>query len=370
MKKRVRQQCGSVVFDKRSKTWHFIWRENGKRRSKRIGSRREFRSKASAWKAAQPFVSAMGGEVNDETKAISVSVLVRLYRAEKMPRRYSTRRGYELWLNNYILPRWGERPISDMQARPVELWLQSLPVAAKSRAHIRGMLRILWEYAMWRGDVSTQRNPIELVTVKGATKRTRQPRSLTVEEFRKFVQELAEPVRTIALVCVCFGLRISECLGLKWQDVDWLNRKLRVERAIVHQRVDDVKTIYSAKTMSIDAEILAVLKAWKQTAEFSSDEDWMFASPVQLGRLPVSYPWVWQMFQKAGSESGIGKLGTHSLRHSYRSWLDAVGTAIAVQQKLMRHSDIRTTLNIYGDVVTDEMSQANSKIAELALNGL
>ena len=60
------------------------------------------------------------------------------------------------------------------------------------------------------------------------------------------------------------------------------------------------------------------------------------------------------MFQKAAAKAGIGKLGTHSLRHSYRSWLDAVGTAIAVQQKLMRHSDIRTTLNIYGDVVTDE----------------
>jgi integrase len=371
MKKRVRQQFGSVVFDKRGKTWHFIWWENGTRRSKRIGSRNEFRTKASAWKAAQPFVSALGGQVvNEETRAISVSVLVEVYRAEKMPRRYSTRRGYESWLRNYVLPRWGELPITDMQARPVELWLQSLLVAPKSKAHIRGMLRILWEYAMWRGNVLTQRNPIELVTVKGATKRVRQPRSLNVEEFRKFVQELEEPVRTIALVCVCFGLRISECLALKWKDVDWLNRKLRVERAIVRQRVDDLKTIYSGKTMSADAEILAVLEAWKQTTEFSSDEDWLFASPAKLGRLPVSYPWVWQMFQAAGAKSGIGSLGTHSLRHSYRSWLDAVGTTIAVQQKLMRHSDIRTTLNIYGDVVTDEMSQANSKIAELALNGL
>jgi hypothetical protein len=36
--------------------------------------------------------------------------------------------------------------------------------------------------------------------------------------------------------------------------------------------------------------------------------------------------------------------------HSYRSWLDAVGTAITVQQKLMRHSDIRTTLNVLADL--------------------
>jgi integrase len=56
------------------------------------------------------------------------------------------------------------------------------------------------------------------------------------------------------------------------------------------------------------------------------------------------------------------------MRHSYRSWLDAVGTPIAVQQKLMRHADIRTTMNTYGDVVTDEMTVAGSKVAEMALN--
>jgi hypothetical protein len=51
---------------------------------------------------------------------------------------------------------------------------------------------------------------------------------------------------------------------------------------------------------------------------------------------------------------------------AYRSWLDAVKTPIAVQQKMMRHTDIRTTMNIYGDVVTDEMSTAGLKVAEIA----
>ena len=174
----------------------------------------------------------------------------------------------------------------------------------------------------------------------------------------------------MALLCVCFGLRISEALALKWSDVDWLNGKLCVERGIVRQHVGDVKTTESRKQLSTDSGLLEVMKRWKQTTQFSGQEDWMFASPVQIGRLPWSYPRVWGVFQKAASDAGIGKLGTHSMRHTYRAWLDAVGTSIAVQQKLMRHADIRTTMNVYGDVVTDDMTVASGKVAGLALNGM
>ena len=45
-------------------------------------------------------------------------------------------------------------------------------------------------------------------------------------------------------------------------------------------------------------------------------------------------------------------------------------TPIAVQQKMIRHADIRTTMNIYGDVVTDEMTTAGVRVAELAFEGI
>ncbi len=121
--------------------------------------------------------------------------------------------------------------------------------------------------------------------------------------------------------------------------------------------------------MAVDGELLGLLERWRQVSQFGGDEDWVFASPVKIGRLPISYPHVWQKFHRAARAAGIPQFGTHSLRHTYRSWLDAVGTPIAVQQKLMRHADIRTTMNIYGDVVTDDMAVANSKVAGLALNG-
>jgi integrase len=228
------------------------------------------------------------------------------------------------------------------------------------------MIHQLWEFAMWCRDVATQRNPMELVTIKGATKR-RKPRSLTEDEFRKFLAHLEEPIRTLALLCVSCGLRISEALALRWGDVNWLNGSLEIRRGIVMQRVGDVKTQESNRTMNLDVQLLAILKNWKQTTQFPAESDWMFASPVQLGRLPISYPHVWHQVQKAALAAGIPQFGTHSLRHTYRSWLDAVGTPIAVQQKLMRHADVRTTMNIYGDVVTDEMREAHSKVVRMAI---
>ena len=61
--------------------------------------------------------------------------------------------------------------------------------------------------------------------------------------------------------------------------------------------------------------------------------------------------------------------GANAFLPAHRSWLDAVGTPVAVQQKMMRHADIRTTFNIYGDVVRDEMATASGKVAHLAFGG-
>jgi integrase len=342
-----RIRTGSVVQDKRDKVWRFFCWDNGKRRTKVLG---RFPTKAIAWKAAKPLRDAL--EVKPKREGVpTVGTLLEQYKAEKMPKRRDTHRTYESWMRVHILPKWGTSLITDLQARPVEMWLDSLALAPKSRAHIRGILSSLWNFAMWKQAIPMQVNPISLVTVKGASKRIRQPRSLTVEQFRLLLSHVMEPFGTMALLCVCFGLRISECLALRWSDVDWLKGLLRVERGIVEQNVDDVKTPESQK----------------QTTQFSAPEDWIFASPSKIGRLPYSYGGTRDALARAAESAGIGHLSTHTFRHSYRMWIDAVGTTIGVQQKLMRHSDIRTTMNIYGDAASADMREAHGKIVRLAL---
>ena len=279
---------------------------------------------------------------------------------------------YRSFLANHILPQWGDTPIRDVQPRPVELWLRQLNLSPKSKTYVRSLMHGLLDFAMWAGIIDISRNPISLVVNRGATRRTRKARSLTAEQFHALLSALHEPFATMALVCFCLGLRVSEVLALRWADVDWLGSTLSVERGIVEQHVNNVKTEGSGKTFTLTHELVERLELWKQSTQFPAQEDWIFASPLKLGRLPYSYTGVWRELQRAADVAGIGHLGTHAFRHTYRSWLDAVGTTLAVQQKkMMRHADIRTTMNIYGDVVTDEMATASSRVAELAfrING-
>ena len=59
------------------------------------------------------------------TGAPTVQELVAAYLQEKAPTRKDTRRSYQVWLRCHILPKWGEKQITDLQPRPVEMWLQS-----------------------------------------------------------------------------------------------------------------------------------------------------------------------------------------------------------------------------------------------------
>jgi hypothetical protein len=60
-------------------------------------------------------------------------------------------------------------------------------------------------------------------------------------------------------------------------------------------------------------------------------------------------------------------VGWHSFRHTYRTLIDDIGTPLGVQQRLMRHADIKTTINIYGSAFEKTKRRANSRPVDLVL---
>lgn len=137
MRRAQRHVIGSVRFDERRGTWNYLFYDHGKRRSKLIGTKRQYPTKAAAWRAVVPVPTKP--LVSDGVMVKDVSTR---YQAERMPTRLSTARVYRSFLDNHILPKWGDTLIRDMQPRPVELWLRELPLAPKSKTYAQSSVFI------------------------------------------------------------------------------------------------------------------------------------------------------------------------------------------------------------------------------------
>jgi integrase len=250
----------------------------------------------------------------------------------------------------------------------VELWLKQIALAPKTKGHLQSLLRVLFNCAMRWELVDIRENPMKLVRVRGGSKRTKEPKVLTVAQFQQLVQVLKDPYRTMVILDLATGLRCSELFALKWRDVIWDDLSLLVRRGIVDTIVSDVKTEYSRAGMPLDPELAEVLLRWQHTTEFNKPDDWIFASPFKAGTMPWQ-PWRVQQrhIGPAAVRCGIGHIGWHTFRHTFRSLLDETGAPLKVQQELMRHTDIRTTMNIYGKAMEKSKREAHGKVVRLVL---
>ncbi len=73
---------------------------------------------------------------------------------------------------------------------------------------------------LW-GLLDVQQNSIDLVKLKGISKRIRRPLILTPDQVPTLLEKLSEPCRTMALVATCTGPRISEIVALHREDFDF-----------------------------------------------------------------------------------------------------------------------------------------------------
>ncbi len=291
--------------------------------------------------------------------------LIDRYVQEELLERNSTRGRYLSWLKNHIKPKWSGHLITSVKPVAVEQWLKELTLAPKSRAHVRSLMGNLFNCAMRWELLEINDNPMRLVRVKDSSKRLREPRPLTVEEFSRLLLHVPEPFRTMCIVAMCLGLRVSEVLGLQWSDFDFTKMQVIIRRSWVYGEVGDVKTKYSNRWMPLDQALANVLKEVR-TASRSRGTDWVFANP-QTGM-----PWwpsriVEHWLRPAGIKAGIGPIGWHTFRHSYSTLLRSLEVDVKVQQELLRHADIRTTMNIYTQAVPEALREANSKVVRMVL---
>lgn len=283
---------------------------------------------------------------------------------------FSTALSYRSMITTQIRPKWGEIRLSKIKPIAIQDWLRKMDRAPKTKGHIKALMHRLFEKAMLYEYIETQKNPMSLVEIRGISKRTKKPTILTLEQFYQIVDQLQDPWKTMVMVAMCLGLRVNEILALKWSDIDFPNLSMRVTRAVVHGRVKDVKTEYSEDDLPLDESFAEILLAWKAKCPTTLN-DWMFPSNVGMklnGGKPYHASPIQQDYIKpAGRKVGLSAVGWHTFRHTYRTWLDSTGAPIGVQQKLMRHAQVSTTMDVYGTALMESKREANSKIVRMAV---
>jgi len=133
-----------------------------------------------------------------------------------MPERATTRRGYESYFENHIIPKWGNVPITELKPDPVETWLRELKLSTKTKRNIRGLISVLWDFAAKKEYVaSASRNPVSLVRLRKqpGEKRRLPVKDLSSEQFQRLLDNLDFVLRTLFTAQFSLGLRISEALG-------------------------------------------------------------------------------------------------------------------------------------------------------------
>jgi integrase len=214
---------------------------------------------------------------------------------------------------------------------------------------------MLWEY------LPLERNPMELIKVKGSTKRQKPIVIITPEQFRQMVNALPEPYSLMALVCGCLGLRVSETLALKWGDFNWETGSVGIHQVFTHGQIQNLaKSDSSGNDLPVFPKLVEVLQEWqgRQPHEF----DYVFANP-KTGS-PYSDSTILTRYLKpAAKKIGIEGLGWHMFRHSYKTWMASAKINPALMKDLMRHSDISTTMDVYGKTLTPELRAANTLVA-------
>jgi len=275
---------------------------------------------------------------------------------------WSTAAGYRSYIKTHIRPRWESTPLAEMRPYEVCEWLKTLSLSPKTRAHVAALLHLLFERAMLWGLMEIQRNPMELVKLKGSSKRLKRPQVLTPEMFHQLIASMQQPYKTMVIVAMCSGMRVSEVLALRWEHVDFSTSAILVQQGVVNGRIGKVKTEASNDYIPLDPEFAKILLEWKKDRKSGL----VFPSPITDG---CYYAGViqQQILKPAGEQVGLPKLGWHSFRHTYRSLLDETGAPVGVQQKLMRHSNVATTMNVYGNASLKAKQQANSKVVEMVI---
>ncbi len=148
------------------------------------------------------------------------------------------------------------------------------------------------------------------------------------------------------LAAAMTGMRQGELIALRWMDVDWIARRIRVRRNYVRGEFGTPKSKRSTRSIPLADVLGGALDRLYQDTRWKQDDDLVFAHP-HTGK-PIDRSRLLKRFKAALKRAGVRPVRFHDLRHTFGTRMAAAGVPMRTLQEWMGHRDFKTTL-IYAD---------------------
>lgn len=188
---------------------------------------------------------------------------------------------------------------------------------------------------------------------------------LNIREIKALLSAASENLtpnftnRYMIITAIYTGMRLSEIQALTWNDIDWFNQTISINKSwdAVKHPFKDTKNKSSVRTIKVNPELLKILKQLKEHPKGTM----VFLD--QYKSIPTSGP-VNKTLHSILNQLGINKRNFHfhSLRHSHVALLLANSIDIYAISKRLGHSNIKTTANTYAYLIDEYKDKTDQQI--------
>ena len=294
--------------------------------------------------------------------------------------RESTLRGYKKYVESYIKPALGNKPMAFITTAEIQKFYNNLKKNGRIKnQHIYGdgltastvnsihcVLHEALEMAVKAHIIS--KNPTNGTTVPKSIKKEMQV--LTDEQLNTFMKliETEEHWHDFFYTELTTGLRRGEICGLKWIDFDAdtgklnVNRSIEVKNGIVTE--GETKTGKGKRSFYLPVSTANVLRERKKHAK----NEWIFNDLLRPD-FPVAPPAAYRKMKELLEKANLPNIRFHDLRHTFATHALTSGVDAKTLSGILGHTNASFTLDTYTHVTTD-MQQRASDIVGSFMNDI
>jgi integrase len=281
----------------------------------------------------------------------------------------TTHAGYERNVQRHVLPALGHIRLRRLTHNQINALYDRLLAPSPDRPALAP--KTVYEIHLVIRGALTDALRLGLVT-KNVALAARSPlidaarRSWTEDELRQFLRA-ASGHRYFPLLWLTAmtGMRRSEVLGLKWEDIDFKRQRLSLNRGLVaigyevHQSRG--KTPNARRPIDLDDTTLSVLEAWRglQHAEAVATgvelDGWVFTDGDGQ---PIHPHAVTPAFERIARRAGVPVIRLHELRHTHGTLLIKAGVPVKVVSERLGHAHVSFTIATYQHVLPGMQADA------------